>query len=410
MSRPWHARSGLSRWYVGSALADGRSGQLVRDQAIHIQDGAVVAIGPASQAPRTGDPDVDVVDASGTTVVPSFVDCHAHVPLQGGARWLERATDPTPRLLEVAEHSRTALLDAGVRWIRDVGSPMRSDTAEETDRALSLHIRDRWRAQGNAPHMLAAGAWLSAPAVLPVGLAVEAADGEELRKAAIGQLDDGADLVKLYLDGRDKAEAPFTTAEVAAVVEAVHERGAQVAAHATRSAGVRVGTLAGVDTIEHGSSIDAELADLMAANGVALVSTLSVYRSFCTFSTTTTTPRFLDVATQRHLYAEARRSVSLAYRHGVRVGAGSDFGGGSVRPGHLAWEAESLVEAGLTPWEALGCLTWQGADIIGQPAAGRIQVGFPANLLFVHGDPTIDASALWRVWEVVVSDQLPTTG
>ena len=147
----------------------------------------------------------------------------------------------------------------------------------------------------------------------------------------------------------------------------------------------------------------------MAANAVALISTLSVYRSFCTFSTTTTIPRFTDTAAQRHLYEQAKRSVALAYRSGVRVGAGSDFGGGSVRPGHLAWEAESLVDAGLTAWEALGCLTWQGADIIGQPAAGRLEVGGPANIVFVHGDPTIDAAALWRVWEVVVSDYLPAS-
>lgn len=407
MSRQWHARPGLERWYVGSAIADGRSSSLRLDQAIHIRDGIVAEIVPVDDAPRVGDCDVEVVDASGATVVPSLVDCHAHVPLQGGARWLERALDPTERLLDVAERSRHALLDSGVRWIRDVGSPMRSDTAEETDRAVSLHVRDRWRAQGSAPHMLVAGTWLTAVGVLPPGLAVESSSGEELRKAALRQIDDGADLVKLYLDGPDKVTAPFTAAEVAAVVKTAHDRGAAVAAHATRPSGIRAAAAAGVDTIEHGSTIDDKTAKIMSDNGVALVSTLSVYRSFCTFSTTTTIPRFRDIAAQRAIYEEAKVSVARAHQAGVRIGAGSDFGGGSVRPGHLAWEAEALVEAGLTPWEALGCLTWVAGDIIGQPAAGRIQVGAPANLLLVHGDPTIDPSALWRVWEVVVSDYLP---
>jgi imidazolonepropionase-like amidohydrolase len=82
----------------------------------------------------------------------------------------------------------------------------------------------------------------------------------------------------------------------------------------------------------------------------------------------------------------------------VPIAAGSDFGGGSVRAGHLAWEVEALVRAGLEPWEALGAATWRGGDVLRDPHAGRLTVGGPAHFTLVHGDPLSDPAALWRVW------------
>ena len=85
----------------------------------------------------------------------------------------------------------------------------------------------------------------------------------------------------------------------------------------------------------------------------------------------------------------------------MRIAAGTDFGGGSLRANQLAWEIESLVEAGLEPWEALAAATWQGGDLLGEPGAGRIEIGGPADFFLVHGDPLSDPSALWRVWKIV---------
>jgi imidazolonepropionase-like amidohydrolase len=60
---------------------------------------------------------------------------------------------------------------------------------------------------------------------------------------------------------------------------------------------------------------------------------------------------------------------------------------------------ESLVEAGLEPWQALAAATWRGGEILGEPRAGTIREGGPAFFL-VHGDPLSDPSALWRVFRV----------
>jgi imidazolonepropionase-like amidohydrolase len=239
---------------------------------------------------------------------------------------------------------------------------------------------------------------------LPPGLSVEVQDADGLLAASLGQLDDGADLIKLYLDGPDADIAPWSAAEVRRVVEAAHGRGATVAAHGTGLANCRLAAEAAVDTLEHGFTIDADVARLLAANAVTVVSTLSVLHSWQGFASTTTMERFTAPGGRRRIAERlevAQASVRAAHAAGVPIAAGSDFGGGSVRAGHLAWEVEGLVRAGLEPWEALGAATWRGGDVLGDPHAGRLTVGGPAHFTLVHGDPLSDPAALWRVWRAL---------
>src|SRR4029078_7760530 len=104
-------------------------------------------------------------------------------------------------------------------------------------------------------------------------LSVEAADGDELLAAALGQLDDGADLVKLYLDGPDLEASPWSGDELRRVVAAVHARGALVTAHSGYLAGARAGAGAGVDALEHGFELDADVAAAMAPHSGPLIAT-----------------------------------------------------------------------------------------------------------------------------------------
>jgi imidazolonepropionase-like amidohydrolase len=386
--------------YRDAALADGRSPRLRVGVSLLAEDGRVRWIRPAGEEGACP-PGCEVVDAGGTTIIPGLVDGHSHLTLPGGSHWIERGADPTETLVAVAESNGELQHRSGVRWARDVGSPRRAYDGGE--QAVSLGVRDRWRGRRDRPYVRAAGTWITVAGVLPAGLSVEARDGDELVTAAVGQLDDGADFVKLYLDGPDKETAPWTAAEVGRVVRAVHGRGARVTAHATWLPGARVCAEAGVDSIEHGFELDADVTRLMAERGVALVTTMTVLKSWLTFSTTTAIPRFAGPDSRTGILDrldQARHSVRLAHAARVAIVGGTDFGGGSARANQLPWEVECLVEAGLEPWEALAAVTWRGGDLLGEPEAGVIREGGPADFSLVHGDPLTDPTALWRIWRV----------
>ncbi|CAN5648837.1 amidohydrolase family protein [soil metagenome] len=390
--------------YREVALADARSPGSQRGLSVLVEAGRITWIRPADDEPDPGAADgLEVVDASGCTIVPGMVDCHSHVTGPGGAHWIDRFLDPPQRSLEVAELNGRLARAAGVAWLRDVGSMIAVDPVDGRERALALGVRDRWhaRARGDVPYIRAAGAWIFGAGAGISERDVQAANGDELVAAVTRQLDDGADLVKLYLDGPDPAIAPWSVDEVRRAVEVAHGRGKKVTAHSGRLDGARVGAEAAVDSLEHGFELDADVAATMQRNVVALVSTLAVMESWLTFGATTTLPRFAtDEGRSKILERRerAQESVRIAHRAGVAICAGTDFGGGSLRANQLAWEVESLVVAGLEPWEALAAATWRGGELLGEPDAGSIREGGPADFFLVHGDPLSDPRALWRVW------------
>ncbi len=387
--------------YRDAALVDPSQAALRKDVSVLVDGGRIAWIRPTSDE-GTVPAGTHVIDAGGTSIVPGMVDSHSHVTLPGGSHWIDRGADAADELLAVAEHNGDLLTRAGVRWARDVGSPAKVDPRDGRTRALALRVRDRWRAVPDRPRLRVAGTWIAHSGVLP-GMMVEADDGPALLAAAKAQLDDGADFLKLYLDGPKREEAPWPAQAVRAVVDLAHGRGAKVTAHSGFLAGARVGIEAGVDSLEHGFELDADGAATMARQGTFLVSTLAVFRSWGTFSQTTTIPRFVsDEGKERIAKRRERALESVRYAHhaGVRIATGTDFGGGSLRANQLAWEVEALVEAGLNPTEALTAATVRGGELLGEPDVGRVVEGGPADFILVHGDPLTDPSALWRVWKV----------
>ncbi len=375
-----------------AALADGTSDSLRTGMSLAIENGHIAWIRPNDSADTT---DAEVVDAGGATIVPAMVDCHSHLTMQGGSHWIARGDDPAPVLRQVARDNAKRLAQAGILWARDVGAPMSDGNP------LSIGVREELNGKPGAPYIRVAGTWIGKTGYPAMWVTV---DGPQLKEAAMAQLDLGTDLVKLYMDapGRVK-DSPFEVADVRAAVEAVHARGARIAAHSGYFAGARVAAEAGVDSIEHGMELDDDTARTMKRNGVTLVSTLSVFASWETFARTTTIDRFTapegrERGAKRKEGAYA--SIAAAKRAGVTITAGSDFGGGSVRAGHLAWEVELLVAAGLEPYEALAAATRNGGALYGVEHAGHLDEGQPADLVLVHGDPLSDPRALWRVWAV----------
>jgi imidazolonepropionase-like amidohydrolase len=400
-----HAESGtaISRrvLYRNAAIADGRSPSRRTGLSVLVRDGRVDWIRSRDAEEDPGPADgLEIVDARGTTIVPGMVDAHCHLTSPGGPNYIRRFLDSPKQLLEYAERNGSLSRQAGTAWLRDVGAPTVVDPIDGRRRALSLGIRDRWAARTDRPRVAAAGTWIAPPRALRRGLPIVVRSSDELVAAAMGQLDQGANLVKLYVELPDSRESPWTAAQIKRVADAVHARGARITAHVQRVRPARAAVLGGVDAIEHGFRLNAEVCAEMARRGTYLATTLVVPRSWLQIGATTSGSYWSTRAGRRYarrLLERAEESVRTARAAGVKIAAGTDMGGGSTRAGKLAWEVESLVAAGLQPWQALGAATWRGGDVLGRPAAGTIREGGPADFFLVDGDPLSDPSALWRV-------------
>jgi len=135
--------------------------------------------------------------------------------------------------------------------------------------------------------------------------------------------------------------------------------------------------------------------DPSARPGVAMTGTLYLGCAIVDHPTRSLAPERAALAERREA---AHKSVRLAHGAGVLICAGTDFGGGSLRANQLAWEVQTLVAAGLEPYDALAAATVNGGRLLGEPGAGVLTQGGPADFLLIHGDPLTDPGSLWRVW------------
>lgn len=357
------------------AFVDGRSATPLRNVSLLIRDGRVAYLGP-----RDAEPDprgAQVLDATAWTLVPGMVDCHAHLTGPGGLDYLQRLQDPDPILRARSVENARVLVRTGVLAARDVGAVRR----------MNVTMRDELRGRTDSPLIQAAGTWIGRRGRY-VPFSVQVDDAQSLRAAALAELDAGADLVKIAVDGATGSAATFTASELRLAVEAVHARGKRVAVHA-QGQGARVAAEAGVDSIDHGYLIDGQTAQRMRESGTALVTTLSVPVAFNDLSE-------LEMALA---------SVRAAHAAGARIATGTDFGGGPARVGNFALELELLVRAGLQPFEAMGCATWRAGEVMGLPGVGTLASGTSAELVLVEGDPLSDVAAMRRVRAVFRSGE-----
>ena len=152
-------------------------------------------------------------------------------------------------------------------------------------------------------------------------------------------------------------EPPVPLAVLREVTSAVHAIGGKVSVHAQTAAGCANAVAAGVDSLEHGMHLDPGLLDQMAAQGTALVPTLSA------FAASAFRVRAGDPGPRRDSFlagwAAMPPTARAAYEAGVTVLAGTD----THPSGTVAEEAERLMSAGLP-----GKPRW--ARLAGPPGTG----------------------------------------
>ena len=382
-------------------LIPGR-GEPVRDGVVVLDGPTIAYAGPASGAPdRDGAPGVH-----GRVALPGLWDCHGHflgLPSLDLSRLL---TDPAPLRAARCAHDLRAALDAGVTSVREMGG-------------LGLHlVRAVEEGLLDGPAIYAAGAILGTTGGhadvhrFPLEWLTDfGRSGGELRqcdgvddcvRAVREQLRRNARLIKVCASGGvlsevdDPVHQQFTSAELRAIVEVAALAERVVAAHCHGKPGMMAALEAGVRTIEHGTYLDEEVCDAMREAGAVLVPTRTVV-------TESMASGQLPPFAQAKLAAIAERhaaAVSLAHERGVTIAAGTDIAL-SGRDLSASWgrngrELPLLVEAGLSPLEAIEAATANGPMTLGPqaPRSGVLAPGYDADVLVLDGDPLDDIRLL----------------
>ena len=383
-------------------VLDVRTGQYQAAPVIWIEDGRIKAIGSAAEILPKLPSGVRPIDLGGLTVLPGLIDCHTHLTGSPFVLGPARVRMSVPREALLGARNARVTLEAGFTTVRNVGASGYADVA----------LRDAINASDiPGPRLLVSGPPLSisgghgdqnflAPEFHALGDGV--ADGSAAVMAKVREnIKYGADLIKFMATGGVLSEndnpafEQYTPEEMRTIVETAHGLGRKVAAHAHGALGIKNAVLAGVDSIEHGSYIDAEGIRLMKEHGAWLVPTLYLQEWFPEHSSQMgLTPSMLEKA--KTVMAISRQNVGAAMRAGVKVAFGTDA---AVYPHGLnAHEFASMTRLGMTPLQAIQSATLNAADLLGwSDRAGAIEPGKFADLIAVDGDPLADVTVLQNV-------------
>jgi imidazolonepropionase-like amidohydrolase len=317
-----------------------------------------------------------VVDGQGGFVLPGLIDCHVH--LYG------------PETLE-------ALARYGVTTALDMSSPA----------PLVQALRARPGTTAIRSGMMALSSPASAHAQrmkgIPAARESLVQDRADVPGMVASRVQQGADYIKVVID-----LPGFDQTTVDAIVIEAHLHGLKVIAHASRSDAVDMAQRAGVDVLTHAPldrPVDPSQAEALAAAGVVIVPTLTMMKAIV--------ERLAGGAGPR--YEPAAVSVAALHHAGVPILAGTDANQTPAAPASpqmgasLHDELALLVQAGLTPVEALRAATSVAAEHFGLHDRGRLLAGLRADLVLLERDPTADIhatrgiQAVWIAGEPVVS-------
>jgi imidazolonepropionase-like amidohydrolase len=379
-------------------VVDVRTGQEAADQTVLVEGDKISSIGATSAtAAQPGDREIDL---RGYTVLPGLIDVHTHLTMETNFDpYHELSTDVAREALNGARFAKITL-EAGFTSARNVGAAGYSDVA----------LRDYINAGLlPGPRLLVSGPAIGITGghcddnLLPssfhtVGDGV--ADGVPAVQHKVREnIKYGADLIKICATGGvlskgdDPQASQFTFEELKAIVTDAHRLGRKVAAHAHGAQGILWATQAGVDSIEHGSYIDADAIGAMKAHGTYLVPTLYLadWMAENGHLPVFYQQKMLDVSTA--MRANQRNAVAA----GVKIALGTDA---AVYPHGLnAHELEVYVtKLGMSPLAALQTATINAADLMGwKDRTGALEAGKWADLIAVQGDPLADVRILQHV-------------
>ncbi|MFE5564812.1 amidohydrolase family protein [Amycolatopsis japonica] len=398
-------------WHLGGGtLIDGTGVDPVRaDVSV---DGT--RIGAVGSAPRG-----EAIDVTGLTVLPGLIDGHVHLDVSSDIRAsIHGEISVAERAADIFNNC-TATLMAGFTTVRDTGGIddglVRTIETGRIQGPRILHCGPIICQRGGHGHFQTPFQRVEDLKVEVLGLYghVLLTDGpDEMRRSAREAFRRGASFLKLCVTGGGVSltdsldDTQFQVDEIAAAVAEANARHTYVTVHAHNNEGIRNAIAAGVRCVEHGSRIDDETAELMAANDVALMPTLAVAEKLAEDPVGHGLPPQIGDRV-RSVMAGMADAILAARKAGVLVGSGSDL----IGPLQDRRGLELVLKAKIIgPMEAIVSATKVNAEILRiSDDVGTVETGKRADLIAVDFDP-VSEPHLWedadRVKLVVKAGQI----
>lgn len=380
-------------------LFDGVSPAPRRKVSILVHDERITGIEDGFKTPAG----TRVIDLSGSTVLPGFIDCHVHISSLLPSRrnnveyWvthtdIDRAFDATVFVRQMLQQGFTSARDVG-GGDESVAVRNAIDSGKIPGPRLMVSLEPLGPTAGHGDPYNALDNALFHP-----GWDQGIVDTPEQARVRVREHKRrGADLIKLMPSGGiastgdDPRAQLMTNDEMRVAVETAHSLGMKVAAHIYPAAAIENAVRAGVDSVEHGSFATAQTFALMKSHGTYLVPTLSVYDVF--YQVAHDHPELLSPGTAPKELANdllPKKNLPLAVKSGVKIAYGTDLG-----EGDHTMEFGLLIANGMKPIDALFAATRNAADLLGRAEqVGTIQPGRFADIVAIPADPTTQPDAL----------------
>jgi imidazolonepropionase-like amidohydrolase len=371
---------------------------IIPSASVLVENGRIVAVGPKIHFP----PEARVIDASGKTLLPGLIDAHVHV-------WARDS------LVQATVFGVTGLVDmfTGVEFAAQARKPQPAGPAQPPQ---------AWFISSGTLVTVAGGHGTEYGLKIPT--LESAAEAQAFVDARIAE---GADFIKIiYDDGRayGRSIPTLSLAELQAVITAAHARHKRAVVHCGSLAMCEDALAAGADGLAHlnfDDASDARFGKLASSRKAFVIPTLSVLASmngrpdasgvakdarlapFLKPADLQMLGTFFPAQTAPGAYGAAESALRQLREAGVPILAGTDTGNpGTACGASLHGELALLVQAGMTPIEALRAATSRPAEIFGVEGRGRLKPGAWADLVLVEGDPTVEITAtraIIAVWK-----------
>jgi len=408
--------------YENARVIPGDGAPAIEHAAMLVRDGRITRVG------RAGEVGVPLggarVDLAGKTVLPTFTNAHTHVGFQHGATYA-RENYGRENILEDLNRALyfgvTAVASQGIDP-GDAAPRIRAEQAAQTLGGARLFIGGRGIGFPNA----------GPGADTYRGIAYSVTTAEQGRQAVREQAALKVDFIKIWVDDRN-GRAPRMTPDVShAIIDEAHTHGLKVNAHVFYLSDVQDLVAAGIDGFAH-LARDKELDDAtvqeIVRRGIVVMPTLATAERATHTSIPPSMAAWLDgpvrdalpqatldrvkagftdrdaatAAANRERYTILQRSVAKLARAGAKVVLGSDTGT-QDNPFGLTdhRELEMLVEAGMTPMQALVAATSTSAAYLGLKDEGAIAANKLANFVVLDANPLDAITNTRRIAKVYV--------